>query len=172
MSLAVGRLHAAGFTLQSTTNLVSPAVRTAVSPTPVVADGQNAVTNPISGTRKFYRLARWACLLADSRNAWTFDPIGPSGQSSEHAKDSQALAKFKTLVGIKIQQPRRGAASRGDAPDAQPLPDEVPCPSVTSRIEQTHDTICVRVNGRQIRALAFVASGHAQARLFSELEPP
>src|SRR5664280_2077335 len=36
-----------GFTLQSTTNLDSPVVWTTVS-------GQNAVTNPISGTQKFY----------------------------------------------------------------------------------------------------------------------
>jgi hypothetical protein len=40
---------AAGYTLQSTTNLAPPAVWDPVS-------GQNAVTNPISGTRKFYRL--------------------------------------------------------------------------------------------------------------------
>jgi len=47
--------NAAGFTLQSTTNLGSPAVWTTVSPGPVVVNGQNAVTNPISGTQKFYR---------------------------------------------------------------------------------------------------------------------
>jgi len=48
--------NAAGFILQSTTNLVSPAVWSAVSPGPIVVNGQNAVTNPISGTKKFYRL--------------------------------------------------------------------------------------------------------------------
>jgi len=48
--------NAAGFTLQSTTNLVSPAVWTTVSPGPIVLDGQNLVINPISGTQKFYRL--------------------------------------------------------------------------------------------------------------------
>jgi len=47
-----------GYTLQSTTNLVSPAVWTAVSPGPVVIDGQNAVTNLISGTQQFYRLSQ------------------------------------------------------------------------------------------------------------------
>ena len=41
---------ATGFNLQSTTNLVSP-VWAAVA-------GQNAVTNPISGTQKFYRLSQ------------------------------------------------------------------------------------------------------------------
>src|ERR1039457_6229654 len=46
----------AGFTLQSTTNLVSPAVWNTVSPAPVIVNGQNAVTNPISGTQQFYRL--------------------------------------------------------------------------------------------------------------------
>ena len=49
--------NAAGFTLQSTTNLVSPAVWSTNSPGPVVADGQNAVTNPVSGPQKFYRLS-------------------------------------------------------------------------------------------------------------------
>ena len=50
--------NAAEFTLQSTTNLVSPAVWTTVSPAPVVVNGQNAVTNPISGTQQFYRLSQ------------------------------------------------------------------------------------------------------------------
>src|SRR5439155_14564433 len=49
---------ATGFTLQSTTNLVSPAVWTTVSPAPVVLDGQNAVTNLISGAQQFYRLSQ------------------------------------------------------------------------------------------------------------------
>jgi hypothetical protein len=49
---------AAGFTLQSNTNLVSPAVWSSVSPAPLVVNGQNAVTNPISGAQKFYRLSQ------------------------------------------------------------------------------------------------------------------
>jgi uncharacterized repeat protein (TIGR03803 family) len=44
-----------GFTLQSTTNLLSP-VWTTNSPAPVVVNGQNTVTNPISATQQFYRL--------------------------------------------------------------------------------------------------------------------
>jgi len=48
----------AGFTLQSTTNLVSPAVWTTVSSPPVVVNGQNTVTNPISGTQQFYQLSQ------------------------------------------------------------------------------------------------------------------
>jgi uncharacterized repeat protein (TIGR03803 family) len=44
------------WTLQSTTNLVLP-VWTAVSPASVVVNGQNTVTNPISGTQRFYRLS-------------------------------------------------------------------------------------------------------------------
>ena len=47
-----------GYTLESSTNLVPPAVWTAVSPGPVVIDGQNAVTNLISGTQQFYRLSQ------------------------------------------------------------------------------------------------------------------
>ena len=45
--------NAAGFTLQSTTNLVPPAVGTTNSPGPVVVNGLNMVTNPISGTQQF-----------------------------------------------------------------------------------------------------------------------
>ncbi len=44
-----------GATVQSTTNLVSP-VWTSVAPAPVVVNGQNTVTNPMSGTQQFYRL--------------------------------------------------------------------------------------------------------------------
>jgi uncharacterized repeat protein (TIGR03803 family) len=47
-----------GYTLQSTTNLVSSAVWSTNSPTPVIVNGQNTVTNSISGTQKFYRLSQ------------------------------------------------------------------------------------------------------------------
>ncbi len=47
-----------GYTLQSTTNLGSRAAWTTVPPAPVVADGQNTVTNAISGTQQFYRLSQ------------------------------------------------------------------------------------------------------------------
>ncbi|MEO7299322.1 MAG: SBBP repeat-containing protein [Verrucomicrobiota bacterium] len=47
-----------GFTLQSTTNLVSPAVWNTNLPSPVVINGQNTVTNPISGTQQFFRLSQ------------------------------------------------------------------------------------------------------------------
>ena len=50
--------NATGFTLKSTTNLVSSTVWTNVSPAPVVVNGQNTVTNPISGARQFYRLSQ------------------------------------------------------------------------------------------------------------------
>jgi uncharacterized repeat protein (TIGR03803 family) len=43
--------------LQSTTNLSSP-VWTAVSTAPVVVNGQNTVTNPISGTQQFFQLSQ------------------------------------------------------------------------------------------------------------------
>jgi len=49
-------IKAAGFTLQSTTDISPPALWTPVSPDPVVINGQNTVTNPISGKQKFYRL--------------------------------------------------------------------------------------------------------------------
>jgi uncharacterized repeat protein (TIGR03803 family) len=50
--------NATGFTLQSTTNLASSAVWTTNSPAPVVVNGQNTVTNPISGAQQFYRLSQ------------------------------------------------------------------------------------------------------------------
>lgn len=50
--------NATGFTLQSTSNLVSPPLWTTVSPAPIIINGQNTVTNPISGIQRFYRLAQ------------------------------------------------------------------------------------------------------------------
>jgi uncharacterized repeat protein (TIGR03803 family) len=50
--------NATGFTLQSTTNLGSSAVWTTNSLAPVVVNWLNTVTNPISGTQQFYRLAQ------------------------------------------------------------------------------------------------------------------
>ena len=50
--------NAIEFSLQSTTNLASSAVWTTNSPATVVVNGQNTVTNPISGTQQFYRLAQ------------------------------------------------------------------------------------------------------------------
>jgi formylglycine-generating enzyme required for sulfatase activity len=47
---------ATNFVLQSTTNL-SPAAWSTNSPAPVVVNGQNTVTNAISGTHQFYRLS-------------------------------------------------------------------------------------------------------------------
>jgi uncharacterized repeat protein (TIGR03803 family) len=47
-----------GFSLQSTTNLISSTVWSSVSPHPVVVNGQYTVTNPISGEGQFYRLSQ------------------------------------------------------------------------------------------------------------------
>jgi len=47
-----------GFALQFTTHLVSPAVWFTNSPKPVVVNGQYVVTNPISGTKQFFRLSQ------------------------------------------------------------------------------------------------------------------
>jgi uncharacterized repeat protein (TIGR03803 family) len=49
---------AAGFTLQSTTNLGLPAFWTTNSPAPVLVNGQNVVTNALSGIQQFYRLTQ------------------------------------------------------------------------------------------------------------------
>jgi hypothetical protein len=51
-------INAVGFALQTTADLASPTVWNTVSPGPVIANGQNAVTNLLSGTRKFYRLGQ------------------------------------------------------------------------------------------------------------------
>jgi len=53
----VAGFNYSGFTMQSTTNLVSPVVWTTNFPAPVVINGQNTVTNPISGTQQFFRLS-------------------------------------------------------------------------------------------------------------------
>jgi uncharacterized repeat protein (TIGR03803 family) len=47
-----------GFTLQSTTNLAPPIAWITNSPAPVLVNGQNTVTNPISGAQQFYRLSQ------------------------------------------------------------------------------------------------------------------
>ena len=46
------------FTLQFTASLGSPVVWTTNSPAPVLVNGQNTVTNLISGTQQFYRLSQ------------------------------------------------------------------------------------------------------------------
>jgi hypothetical protein len=47
-----------GFTVQSTTNLIPPLLWDTNSPAPVVINGQNVVTNPITGDQKFFRLSQ------------------------------------------------------------------------------------------------------------------
>jgi hypothetical protein len=50
-------VSATGYRLQSTTNLVSPAFWLTVSNAPFANNGNNTVTNPISGSSMFYRLS-------------------------------------------------------------------------------------------------------------------
>jgi formylglycine-generating enzyme required for sulfatase activity len=52
-----------GFTLQSATNLISPAGWSTVVPLQSVVNGLNTVTNPISGTQQFYRLYQSMALI-------------------------------------------------------------------------------------------------------------
>ncbi|HTL57804.1 MAG TPA: choice-of-anchor tandem repeat GloVer-containing protein [Candidatus Limnocylindrales bacterium] len=47
---------AVGFILQSTTDLAPPAIWTTVNATPLVVNGQNAVTNAASDSQQFFRL--------------------------------------------------------------------------------------------------------------------
>jgi len=47
-----------GYTLESTTNLGPSAVWATNAPAPVVVNGQNIVTNPITGTQQFFRLTQ------------------------------------------------------------------------------------------------------------------
>ena len=49
---------ASTLSLQSTTNFVPKAVWTPVTPAPTLVNGQAFVTNPISGTQKFFRLSQ------------------------------------------------------------------------------------------------------------------
>ena len=48
--------NSTNFRLQSTTNLALPVLWTTNSPAPILVNGQNAVTDRISGLQKFYRL--------------------------------------------------------------------------------------------------------------------
>ena len=48
----------AGFNLQSTTNLLPSAVWTTNLPSPVIVNGQYAVTNPVTGRQQFFRLSQ------------------------------------------------------------------------------------------------------------------
>jgi hypothetical protein len=49
---------ATGFALQSATNLNPPVVWNAVTPAPVVVNGEYTVTNSISGLQAYYRLSQ------------------------------------------------------------------------------------------------------------------
>src|SRR5262245_24297585 len=46
------------FNLQFATNLAPPTFWSNATPSPVLVNGQNAVTNPVSGARRFYRLSQ------------------------------------------------------------------------------------------------------------------
>jgi hypothetical protein len=50
--------NSAGFNLQSAINLAAPAAWSSNSPAPVVVNGRNTVTIPISGTQQFFRLSQ------------------------------------------------------------------------------------------------------------------
>jgi uncharacterized repeat protein (TIGR03803 family) len=50
--------NVAGLMLQSTPILTAPVVWTPVSPGPVVVNGLNTVTNPMTGSQQFYRLSQ------------------------------------------------------------------------------------------------------------------
>jgi len=50
--------NAPGFALVMTTNLATNATWSSVAPLPVIVTGQNVVTNPMAGSRKFYRLSK------------------------------------------------------------------------------------------------------------------
>jgi len=48
--------HYTGYTLQSSTSLGSSAIWITNVLPPVVVNGRNTVTNPVTGTKQFYRL--------------------------------------------------------------------------------------------------------------------
>jgi probable HAF family extracellular repeat protein len=56
VTLAWPTNFASGFTLESTTNLASPVVWTALTNAPNVVNGQSTVTIPVSGTQMYFRL--------------------------------------------------------------------------------------------------------------------
>jgi hypothetical protein len=51
-------VYGQGFTLLATTNLFPSAAWTTNSPASAVVNGQNTVTNLISGTQRFFRLSQ------------------------------------------------------------------------------------------------------------------
>jgi hypothetical protein len=122
----------AGFTLQSTTNLFAPAGWTIVSNAPVVVNGKYTVTNFISGSQQFFRLANFQVsaqfnqagnvLIADQWNnrviettpagliVWSFG-LGPndfSANSPISVNDAERVGDY-TLM-----------ANPGDAPGVIP----------------------------------------------------
>ena len=50
--------NAVGYSLQFTTNLVTPIAWSPAAPVATVVNGQNTVTNAVTGTQKFYRLSQ------------------------------------------------------------------------------------------------------------------
>jgi hypothetical protein len=113
--------NAVEFTLESTTNLVSPAW-TAVSPPAIPVNGQNAATNPISATPRFYRLttqmpppagftasrlifddqftgttlntSKWVTYLGAQGSRWNNEGALPSPYSGPNTPVSNEIAMF------------------------------------------------------------------------------
>jgi uncharacterized repeat protein (TIGR03803 family) len=50
--------NAMGFTLQTATNLSPPVIWSTVSTNPIVVNGENTMTQPITGARQFFRLSQ------------------------------------------------------------------------------------------------------------------
>ena len=62
-----------------------------------------------------------------------------------------------------------GAARRGDSPDSQPFPDEVPRPCVAPRIEDAHHPVRVGVHAGQVGAFPFVAPGASPRKIVQRI---
>ena len=133
----------AGFTLESTTNLLPLTIWTAVSNAPVVVNGQYTVTNILSGAQQFFRLAYFPVspefnqannvLIADQWNnrviettpsgaiIWSF-VLGPNDFSTNSpisVNDAERVGDY-TLM-----------ANPGDAPGVIP---QTPNGSVDNRV--------------------------------------
>jgi hypothetical protein len=132
----------AGFTLQSTTNLFAPTGWTIVSNAPVVVNGKYTVTNIMSGSQQFFRLANFQVspefnqtgnvLIADQWNnrviettpagliVWSFG-LGPNDFSTnspisvndaERVGDYTLMANPGDAPGVIPQTPNGSADSR------------------------------------------------------------
>ena len=92
-----------GFTLQSATNLISPAFWTSVAPNPILVNGRFTVTNPIAGIPQFYRLnllAIPAGLALIPAGAFTMGNASGDGDIADASTTNVSVSAFYMDVNL------------------------------------------------------------------------